>query len=243
MNSSSAARHPLRSASVRRIALAGAAVALVLAAVAGGRRAAALLPALAAWVEGLGVWGPLAFIAVYAIATVALVPGSILTVTAGLLFGLGQGTVFVFFGATLGAVAAFLLGRYGVRRAAEKRLRSRPSFARIDRAIGQEGLKIAFLLRLSPIFPFVLINYALGLTSIRLRHYVLASFGMLPATFLYVYYGKALGTVAAVVGGVEVERGPGYWIVLAAGLAATVAVTAIVTRIARSALAEEVEDG
>jgi uncharacterized membrane protein YdjX (TVP38/TMEM64 family) len=222
------------------------AVLLVLAALAAaalllwlGRQGGAQVPRFAAWVEGLGVWGPLAFIAGYAVAAVALVPGSLLTLAGGAIFGLVEGTIYVFAGATLGASAAFLVGRYGARGAVERRLAGSPRFAALDRAVGREGRKIVFLLRLSPIFPFNLLNYGLGLTRVRFVDYLVACLGMLPGTFLYVYYGKLLGTVAAVAGGAEVERGAEYWLFLGLGVAATIAATAVITRRARQALAAE----
>lgn len=221
-------------------------VALLLAALAGivllGRELGGYIPRFAGWVESLGVWGPVIFALGYAAATVAFVPGSILTMAAGAIFGLAEGTLVVFLGATLGTILAFLIARYLARSAIEARLEDNPRFAAIDRAVAKSGLKIVFLLRLSPAFPYNLLNYALGLTSVRLRDYALASFGMIPGTFLYVYYGKVLGSLAAITGGAEVEGGIERWIFLGVGLAATVAVTAIVTRIARRALKEEVED-
>ena len=108
----------------------------------------------------------------------------------------------------------------------------------IDKAVARSGLKIVFLLRLSPAFPYNLLNYALGLTSVRFHDYLLASFGMLPGTFLYVYYGKVIGSLAEVTSGAQVEGGVERWIFLGVGLLATIAVTAIVTRIARRALRE-----
>jgi uncharacterized membrane protein YdjX (TVP38/TMEM64 family) len=204
-----------------------------------GRQGGDQVPRFAAWVESLGVWGPLAFIAGYAVAAVALVPGSLLTLAGGAIFGLVEGTIYVFAGATLGASAAFLVGRYLARGAVERRLAGSPRFAALDRAVGREGRKIVFLLRLSPIFPFNLLNYGLGLTRVRFVDYLVACLGMLPGTFLYVYYGKLLGTVAAVAGGAEVERGWEYWLVLALGVAATIAATAVITRRARQALAAE----
>lgn len=206
-----------------------------------GRQLGGYVPRFAEWVDGLGLWGPLVFVAGYALATVAFVPGSLLTLAAGAVFGLWQGTITVFLGAVLGTALAFLVARYVARSAIERKLAERPRFARIDRAVSGSGLKIVFLLRLSPIFPYNLLNYALGLTSVRFRDYLLASFGMIPGTFLYVYYGKVLGSLAAVTAGVEVERGAGQWALIGVGLAATVAVTAIVTRIARRALEEEVQ--
>ncbi|MFQ5348969.1 MAG: TVP38/TMEM64 family protein [Thermoanaerobaculia bacterium] len=207
-----------------------------------GRQLGAYVPQFAQWVDGLGFWGPAVFVLGYAAATLAFVPGSLLTMAAGAIFGLAKGTVLVFFGATLGSTFSFLVARYLARSAIERRLADRPRFRAIDKAVARQGLKIVFLVRLSPVFPYNLLNYGLGLTRVRLLDYVLACFGMIPGTFLYVYYGKALGSLAAVAGGVAPERGPGDWILLGVGLAATVAVTAFVTRIARRALKEEVEE-
>ncbi len=118
------------------------------------------------------------------------------------------------------------------------RLEGNQRFAAIDRAVGEQGRKIVFLLRLSPVFPFNLLNYGLGLTRVRFPDYFAASIGMLPGTLLYVYYGKLLGDVAALAGGAAVEKDAGYYAVLALGLVATLAVTTLVTRIARRALRE-----
>jgi uncharacterized membrane protein YdjX (TVP38/TMEM64 family) len=207
-----------------------------------GRTLGGYIPQFATWVESLGLLGPLVFVAGYALATVAFIPGSLLTLAAGAIFGLLEGTVYVFIGATVGSSLAFLVARYLARQTVERRLESNTKFEIVDRAVAKEGLKIVFLLRLSPAFPYNLLNYALGLTSVRFRDYVVASLGMIPATFLYVYYGKALGSLAAVAGGAEVERGAGYWTVLALGLLATLAVTTLVTRTARRALEQEVDN-
>jgi uncharacterized membrane protein YdjX (TVP38/TMEM64 family) len=174
----------------------------------------------------------------YIIATVAFVPGSLLTLTAGAIFGLLWGTLWVFVGATVGSALAFLVSRYIARSAIEKRLSANARFAAIDRAIGAKGLRIVTLLRLSPVFPYNLLNYALGLTRVRFRDYVVASAGMLPGTLLYVYYGKLAGDVAALAAGLRPERGPAYYGVLALGLIATIVATTIVTRAARRALRE-----
>lgn len=218
-----------------RLALVGVAiVAVVLLA----RNLGGYIPQFAVWVNGLGVWGPIVFIFGYAAATVAFLPGSLLTLAAGAIFGLGAGIVYVFIAATLGASAAFLVSRYVARRAVESRLAGNPRFAAIDKAVGAQGRKIVFLLRLSPVFPFNLLNYALGLTNVRFVDYFIASIGMLPGTLLYVYYGKLAGDVAALAGGAPVEKDAAYYAVLGVGLVATVVVTTIVTRIARRALKE-----
>lgn len=213
----------------------------VLAGIAGlvvaGRSVGGYLPAFVAWVNALGAWGPVVFVAGYVVAAVAFIPGSLLTLAAGAIFGLAKGVGLVFVGAVLGSTAAFLVARYVARRAVEGRVAGHPKFAAIDRAIGEQGRRIVFLLRLSPAVPFTLLNYALGLTRVSLWDYVAASVGMLPGTVLYVYYGKLAGDVAALAGGAAPARGAEYWMVLALGLLATVGVTAYVTRLARRALA------
>ncbi len=215
-------------------AVALALVALVLL----GRAAGDVVPRFADWVNGLGAWGPAVFVAGYAVAVVAFVPGSLLTLAGGAIFGLAAGTAYVFAAATLGASAAFLVSRHLARAAVERRLAGNRRFAAIDAAVGEQGRKIVFLLRLSPVFPFNMLNYGLGLTGVRFRDYFVACLGMLPGTLLYVYYGKLLGDVAALAGGAAPEKDAGYYGVLALGLAATLAVTTLVTRIARRALRE-----
>ncbi|MYB17942.1 MAG: TVP38/TMEM64 family protein [Holophagales bacterium] len=218
----------------------GAVVVLIAALLLFGRRVAGYLPEFTSWVDGLGVWGPIVFVLGYTVATVAFIPGSLLTLAGGAIFGLAEGTALVFVGASLGATAAFLASRYLVRGAIEKRVAAEPRFAAIDRAVGREGFKIVLLLRLTPVVPFVLLNYALGLTRVRLGDYVRAFIGMLPATLLYVYYGKVVGDVAEIAAGVGDERGWGDHTLLGVGLIATVAATTIIVRIARRALREEV---
>jgi uncharacterized membrane protein YdjX (TVP38/TMEM64 family) len=148
----------------------------------------------------------------------------------------------VFVAAVLGSSLAFLVARYAARPWVERRIAANAGFAAIDRAIAQQGRRIVFLLRLSPAFPFNLLNYALGLTRVRFADALVASLGMLPGTLLYVYYGKLAGEVATLAGGARVERGAGYYTVLGLGLAATIVVTTLVTRTARRALREATED-
>jgi uncharacterized membrane protein YdjX (TVP38/TMEM64 family) len=225
----------------RRIRWLTAGLAAVTALILLGRRAAGYIPAFAAWIDSLGAVGAVAFMAGYVGATIALVPGSLLTLAAGALFGLVRGTVFVFIAATVGATAAFLISRYAARNAVLRRLGGEPRFRALDAAIEREGRKIVFLIRLSPVFPFNVTNYALGLTGIRLRDYVIACAGMLPGTVLYVYYGRLIGDVARAVSGARVEHGVAYWAVLLIGLIATLLVTLVITRAARRALRSAVE--
>lgn len=225
---------------LRTILIAIVALALLLAV---GRWGGQYVPRFAGWVRDLGALGPVVFVLGYVVAAVAGIPGSLLTLAAGAIFGLWFGVLYVFLGATLGSAAAFLVSRYVARGVVERRVAGNARFQSIDRAIAADGRKIVFLLRLSPVFPFTLLNYALGLSRVRFVDYVVASVGMIPGTILYVYYGKLAGDVAAVAGGVAPARDAGYYTVLALGLAATVAVTALITRAARRALqsAEQVQ--
>jgi uncharacterized membrane protein YdjX (TVP38/TMEM64 family) len=235
----------------RAVPLALAALAAVAVLLAGGRALTGPLERFAAWVEGLGVWGPVVFVLGYAVAAVALAPGVVLTVAAGVLFGVFQGTVYSMAGATLGATLAFLLARYGARPAVERRFAANPRFRAIDRAIGRQGFRIVALLRLSPVIPFNLLNYALGLTRVRLLDYVAASVAMLPGTLLYVVSGRLGGSLAGAfagprpgAAGVAAHQPAARWAFLAAGLIATVAVTVYLTRLAGRALHQELgEDG
>ena len=235
MNVAASTPGPSRASNVVKLLLVSVAMAALLVA---GRKAGGAIPQFAEWVAGLGPLGPLVFIVGYALAVVAFVPASLLTLAAGAIFGLGRGVVYVFCAATLGSSLAFLVSRYVARGAIEQRLAGNPSFAAIDKAVAAQGRRIVFLLRLSPAFPFTLLNYALGLTRVRFADYVTASVGMLPGTLLYVYYGKLAGDVAALAGGAAVQKDAGYYVVLGLGLVATIAVTTVVTRTARRALAE-----
>jgi uncharacterized membrane protein YdjX (TVP38/TMEM64 family) len=193
------------------------------------------------WVSQMGVAGIFIFIGVYVAATVLLAPGLILTIGAGFAFGLWKGFLAVSAGATLGAALAFLVARFVARDKIEAMAKGNDKFRKIDTAIGKQGAKLIFLLRLSPVIPFNLSNYLYGLTSVKFWPYVLASWiGMMPGTLLYVY----LGTVGKV--GLEASKGgggrsPAEYAFLGVGLIATVIVTVIVTRVAKRALKEKTE--
>jgi len=192
------------------------------------------------WINAQGSLGAAVFVLLYIVATVAFLPGSLLTLGAGFVFGVVQGSILVFVGATLGATAAFLVGRYLARGWVAKKIEGNQKFASIDRAVGKEGLKIVLLTRLSPVFPFNVLNYAMGLTRVTLRDYVLASVGMIPGTVAYVYFGSLLGSLAQI--GTEAQPGnPAVeWSIRIIGFIATVVVTVYVTRVASKALAEEI---
>lgn len=191
-------------------------------------------------VEALGAWGPAVFAACYVTATLLLIPGSLMTIAAGALFGTALGTATVSVAATCSAALAFLISRYVAREAIEKRTEKQPRFGAIDRAIGEQGWKIVGLLRLSPVVPFSLANYIFGLTAISFRPYVAVSWiAMLPATFLYVYLGDlAAAGVETAVGASGSRSGNIEWTLQILGLAATIAVTILITRMARRALRE-----
>src|SRR3989441_1052242 len=195
-----------------------------------------LLKAALDWIGKLGPWGPVIFVGLYVVATVLFVPGSVLTLGAGAVFGVVLGSVCVSISATLGATAAFLVGRYLARDAVARKVERNERFAAIDRAVADEGWKIVFLTRLSPVFPFTLLNYAFGLTRVRLSHYALASWiGMMPGTVMYVYLGSLVN-----VGAGHRQRTVGEWVLYSVGLLATMAVTVFVTRLAKQALAKKI---
>src|SRR6266436_5211706 len=195
-----------------------------------------LLKAALDWIGKLGPWGPVIFVGLYVVATVLFVPGSVLTLGAGAVFGVALGSVCVSISATLGATAAFLVGRYVARDAIARKIGKNEKFATIDRAVADEGWKIVLLTRLSPVFPFTLLNYAFGLTRVKLSHYVLASWlGMIPGTVMYVYLGSLIN-----VGAGHRQRTTGEWVLYGVGLLATVTVTVFVTLLARRALAKKI---
>lgn len=191
-----------------------------------------------AWVDAAGPLGPLVFFGLYVAACVFMLPGSILSLGAGAVFGVVNGSMLVSLSSTAGATAAFLVGRYLARDFVARRIAGNAAFSAIDEAVASEGWKIVGLTRLSPVFPFNLLNYAFGLTRVSLRDYVLASWiGMMPGTVMYVYLGSLAGSLAelgAKEGGHA--RSPAEWMLYIVGLVATVAVTVVITRIARRAL-------
>jgi uncharacterized membrane protein YdjX (TVP38/TMEM64 family) len=219
---------------LKLLALAAAITALMVL----GRRAGGWILALAEQVAGLGAWAPVAFVGVYVLGALALAPGSLMTLAAGAIFGLLEGTALVFLAATLGAAAAFVVARHLARDYVEQRIGG-GRLAAVDQAIARNGLRLVLLLRLSPVLPYNLLNYSLGLTRVRFRDFLLGSVGMLPGTILYVYYGKVVGDVATLAKGSPARHDPAYWVLLGVGLAATIAASVMVTRAARRSLQAE----
>lgn len=196
-----------------------------------------------AWIENLGPAGMGVYALLYIFACVLFIPGSILTLGAGAIYGVVAGSLLVSVSSTLGATAAFLVGRYFARDWIAKKIDGNTRFTTIDNAVAEEGWKIVGLTRLSPIFSFNLLNYAYGLTRVSLREYVLASWiGMLPGTVMYVYIGSLAGDLASL--GTETGSEPtaAKWIINVVAFLATVLVTVYVTKIAKKALAEKIHD-
>jgi uncharacterized membrane protein YdjX (TVP38/TMEM64 family) len=194
------------------------------------------------WIDGLGTGGSIAFIVLYVVATVAFLPGSILTLGAGVVFGVVLGSVYVFIGATLGAAGAFLIGRYLARNWVANKIIGNQKFKAIDEAVGKEGLKIVLLTRLSPVFPFNLLNYAYGLTGVSFKDYTIGSIGMIPGTIMYVYIGSLAGSLATVGAETNQANPTVQWTIRIVGFIATAVVTIYVTRIAKKALDEAILD-
>lgn len=195
---------------------------------------------LLTWIQGLGPLAPVILVAVYLVACVLLIPGSLITLGAGFLFGLGEGFVVVSIGSVAGATLAFLIGRTAARDWISRKVRQNTKFQAVDEAVGRRGFYIVLLTRLSPVFPFTLLNYFYGITAVKTRDYVLGSWiGMIPGTLMYVYFGSLVKNLTELAAGTSTQGGSTrllFWI----GLVATVAVAVVVTRIARRALDEAI---
>jgi uncharacterized membrane protein YdjX (TVP38/TMEM64 family) len=193
-----------------------------------------------AWVQNLGPAGALLYGAVYALGAVLMIPGVALTAGAGLVYGTLIGVLIVSLASVLGATGSFLIARYFARDWFERKLQSYPKFKVIDGAVERQGFKVVLLIRLQPVLPFVLLNYALGLTQVRLRDYVIASWiGMLPATIVYVYLGSALHNISDLFSGGMARHTPAGLVLFWGGLAAGAVLLWIFTRMANKTLQQE----
>lgn len=189
------------------------------------------------WVHSLGALGVVVYAIAYLVSPVFMFPASLLTLAAGFLYGPLWGTLLVSPASVAGSTLAFLLGRTVARERIKRRIERNTRFSAIDAAVEANGLKVVFLLRLSPIFPFTLLNYALGLTRVRLRDFILGSFlGMLPGTFLYVYLGSSVASIATLTSGKAANGGTAGHLLFWGGLVATILVVMLVTRTARQVL-------
>ena len=200
------------------------------------------LLALFDWVDANRNISWLVFFVFYVLATVLVLPGSLLTLAAGFLFGLGYGLAIVSFASTTGATCAFLVGRFLARDWVAEKLQGLPRFSALDKAVGEQGAVVVLLTRLSPIFPFSLLNYGLGLTQVKLSHYVLASWlGLIPGTVLYVYLGSIASNLTSILAGDLADLPASSWLFYL-GVGATAVLTVASTRIATRALNNKLED-
>jgi uncharacterized membrane protein YdjX (TVP38/TMEM64 family) len=190
----------------------------------------------AEWVQSLGAWAPLAFVAGYTVVALLLMPAFLLTLAAGALWGFWWGLLLAMTGAVCGATCAFLGARSVLRGIVERYVMGHPRLVAIDRAVESEGARLVLLLRLSPAVPFVLLNYVLGVSRISLRDHFVGLLGMIPTAAMYVYAGKVAGDLAALASGAAVPRGTVYYVLLTLGFGATVLATVLVTRTAKRAL-------
>ena len=197
-------------------------------------RVQVLLQAALDQVRQLGAWAPVLFILLYIVSCMAVIPASVLTIGGGALFGVVQGSIYVSIAATLGATAAFLMGRYLARDWITRKLGAHPAFVAIDKSVAEEGWRIVFLTRLCPIFPFFLMNYAYGLTRISLRDYVLATWiGIIPGSTLFVYIGSL-----ALVG--DQQSSPMGWALKGFILVTAVLAFAYLAKVARRVLSSKI---
>ena len=184
----------------------------------------------------LGPWAPVLFVLLYVVSAVTLAPSFLLTVAAGAMFGVWRGSLLVFVGAVLGASAAYAVSVRLTRLPFLAWLDRDPRVMVVRRAVAGEGARVQFLLRLSPLVPFNLLNYALGLSQVKYRDFLLATVGMIPAIVMYTYYGKVVGDVAALAAGIAPPRGVEYYTLLTIGLITTIVATTMITRAARRAI-------
>src|SRR5262245_4458939 len=165
-----------------------------------------------------------------------MAPAFVLTFAAGAVWGLWRGSILVYIGAVLGASTVYFLAARLVRTRVITWIDREPRLAIVRRAVAEQGVWLMFLLRLSPLVPFVQLNYVLVLSGVRYRDYLVATLGMWPTIVMYVYYGKVVGDVAALAAGVAPPRGTEYYVLLVVGLVATIVASTMITRAAKKAM-------
>ncbi len=198
-------------------------------------RQSGLLPRALAWISSLGPWGPIMFILMYIVVAVLLVPASILTFGAGIVFGMAYGSIYVMVAATAASTFAFLIGRHFARDWVERKLGNNQKFKLLDEAAAREGWKIVALVRIAPVFPFGLMSYGFGITRVPFWHYFAATFAMIPGTLMYIYFGTLVGDLAGLEKGIKSPPWVKWTIFVLA-----VIVTTYAARFARRALARRV---
>ncbi|MEP6781796.1 MAG: VTT domain-containing protein [Gemmatimonadaceae bacterium] len=195
-----------------------------------GKLLAPYLPQFTAWVETLGVWGPVAFMAVYILGVICLMPVFLLIIAGGAIFGILKAFLFSMTSAMAGGVVAFLISRYLIRGFVYNKISTHPKLVALDRVVGEDGLKLVLLLRMSPVIPFVLSNYALGITRVKPAQFVIGTLGLAPMALSYAALGSAAGAVDVA------EKSAVSMPVVVAGLTATLILGLLVARIVKRAL-------
>lgn len=199
---------------------------------------------LLTYVRGLGAWGPVVIVVTMMVVCVTSLPGAPLTLGCGFLFGVWKGTLIATAGATLGASAAYVLGRTFARNWVKRSISRRARFARLDRATQHHGFTIVLLSRLSPLFPFNLLNYAFSVTAVKFRDYFVATMiGVIPACFVWVYMGTFMKTIAEVATGKVDPATVKPWVLvlsLVITLIAMVILAYVAKKMLARALAEEI---
>ena len=206
------------------------------------------LPVLLEWTKGLGIWGPVVMVLAFVVACMVPLPGSMLAIGSGFLFGPFVGTITASVGSTVGAAFGFSMGRTLARDWVIRRLSSNSKLAALDQAVGASGFKLVMLIRLSSIFPFAPLSYAFGVTRVSFWDHVLASWvGMLPICFAYAYTGSAARSLADLVAG-RGNGGVAEQMVFWGGLVLAVIVIVALSLMARKAIkaataAQSVDNG
>jgi uncharacterized membrane protein YdjX (TVP38/TMEM64 family) len=191
------------------------------------------------WLASMGPWAPLLFVLAYVAASIVMAPAFLLAFAAGAVFGVWRGTLIIFAGAVAGSSAVYLMAKQLARTRLLRWMDRDPRVSSVRSVVSRQSLWTMFLLRLSPVVPYVLLNYTLALGGVRYRDFVVASVGMIPTIVMYVYYGKVVGDVAKVAAGVAPPRGLEYYVVLSVGLVATILATRTIARAAKRAIARD----
>ena len=196
-------------------------------------------PHLMAWIDSLGSLGPVAFILLHVVGTILFVPAIVFGMGAAFIYGFWQGFVITLISTTISAMAAFFIARYMARGWVARRIAARPKYAAIDNAVGRQGWKIVLLTRLSPGFPFTLLNYALGVTQVSATAFLTATaVGMAPRTLVHVYagvFGSSLATFGVDGVGPDAVR----ILTVTVGIIVTILATVYISRLVQKTVEEE----
>ncbi|HYW30837.1 MAG TPA: VTT domain-containing protein [Gemmatimonas sp.] len=196
----------------------------------GARLLTPFLPEITRVVGDTGAWAPVVFVLVYVAVVVVMLPAFMVIIVGGAVFGFAKGALLSMIGATLGGIIAFLIARHFARDLVLHRIAKHPALQSIDRVVGDSGMKIVFLLRLSQAVPYVLSNYALGVTRVRLRDFVVGTIGLVPTVLSFTAYGSASNAF----GGTGAPT-TSPWVV-GLSITATVVLALVLGRIAKRAL-------